>query len=298
VRVPTVEANGLELYYEVHGEPAGAPLLCIHGHGAQVVAWHGELVAALVGRGFRPVLFDNRDAGLSTHLDELPAPDIFAIAFGDLTTRPYTIEDMADDAAALLAALDIDTAHVLGVSMGGMIAQALAIRHPGVTLSLTSIMSTPDLLRVGAPTDAELEAMFHEGATTRQGVIDQALASWRRTGSPSLGIDEAWVIESTGRAFDRAFDPAGALRQTAAVVGSPDRRPGLAGVRVPTLVVHGAIDPIITPGGGEATAAAVPDARLIMVEHMGHDLPKVVWPRVLDAIASVTCVEAAGSARP
>jgi len=296
--MPTVTANGLELYYEVRGAPSGVPLLLIHGHGAQVVSWHEALIDAFVERGFRPIVFDNRDAGLSTHLDQLPEPDAFAIAFGDLTTRPYAMEDMADDAASLLGALGIEAAHVFGVSMGGMIAQAFAIRHPGATRSLTSVMSSPDPVHVGLPTPEELEHMLEPGATTRQGVIDQAIASWRRTGSPSLGIDEAWVVRTTGLAFDRSFDPGGVLRQFAALVGSPDRRPGLGGVRVPTLVVHGTIDPIVTPEGGEATAAAVPGARLLMIDDMGHDLPLVVWPRVLDAVCAVTGVGAASGARP
>ena len=293
--MPTVRANGLELCYEVDGDDDGVPLLLIHGHGAELIAWHAELVAALVERGFRTIRFDHRDAGLSTHLDALADPDVFAIAFGDATTVPYRIDDLADDADALLEAIGVDRAHVLGVSMGGMVAQALAIRHPERTLSLTSIMSTPDPVNVGQPSDDELEHMLAHGATTRQGVIDQALVSWRRTGSPALGIDETWVIDVTGRAYDRSFDPRGTLRQFGAIVGSADRRPGLAGVTVPTLVVHGRIDPICTLPGGEATAAAVPGATLLVIDDMGHDLPKAVWPEVLDAICAVTGVGAASA---
>jgi pimeloyl-ACP methyl ester carboxylesterase len=286
--VPYAEANDLTLCYETLGNPSDPALLCIHGHGAQLIAWHESLLAQLAALGLHVIIFDNRDAGLSTHLSALPAPDVFAIADGDLATLPYTVGDMADDAAALLDALGIDRAHVLGVSMGGMIAQALAIRHPDKTLSLTSVMSSPDPVHVGSPTPEALEQMLAEGATTRDGVIAQALASWRRTGSPRLGIDEAWVTEVTGRAFDRAFDPAGVTRQFAAIVGSPDRRPGLGTVEVPTLVVHGAADQLVTPPGGEATAAAVPGATLLVIDDMGHDLPAVVWPRFVDALAVVT----------
>jgi pimeloyl-ACP methyl ester carboxylesterase len=288
-----VEANGLTLCYEVDGDPDGVPLLLIHGHGAQLIAWHPALVDAFVELGFRTIRFDHRDAGRSTHLDALGDPDVFAIAFGDPTTVPYLIDDLADDAAALLGALDISSAHVLGVSMGGMVAQSFAIRHPDRLRSLTSIMSTPDPVRVGQPTDDELTHMLEPGATTRQGVIDQALVSWRRTGSPKLGIDEAWVADVTGRAFDRSFDPGGTLRQFGAIVGSADRRPGLAHVAVPTLVIHGRVDPICTLPGGEATAAAVPGATLLVFDDMGHDLPHVVWPEVLDAIRAVTGIGAA-----
>jgi pimeloyl-ACP methyl ester carboxylesterase len=291
--MPLAKANGVELCYEVDGDPDGTALLLIHGHGAQLIAWHPELVAAFVDRGFRTIRFDNRDAGLSTHLDALADPDIFAIASGDLSTVPYLVDDMADDAAALLGAIGIPAAHVLGVSMGGMIAQAFAIRHPAATRSLTSIMSTPDPVRVGQPTDEELEHMFSGGAATREAVIADTLTSWRRTGSPALGIDEAWVADATGRAFDRSFDPKGALRQLGAIVGSADRRPGLSEVAVPTLVVHGRIDPLVTLGGGEATAAAVPGATLLVIDDMGHDLPRVVWPEVLDAVCAVTGVTAA-----
>jgi pimeloyl-ACP methyl ester carboxylesterase len=285
-----VDVNGLRLCYESSGDPADPTLLLIHGHGAQLIAWDDRLVGALVGLGLHVIRFDNRDAGLSTHLSWLPAPDVFSIAGGDLSTLPYAIEDLADDAAGLLEAVGHPTAHVLGISMGGMVAQSLAIRHPDATLSLTSVMSSPDPLHVGSPTDEVMATMFEEGATTRAGVVDQALASWRRTGSPRLGIDEAWVADHVGRAFDRSFDPDGVTRQFAAIVGSPDRRPGLAQVTVPTLVVHGDADPIVTVPGGAATAGAVPGATYVVVEDMGHDLPQAMWPQLLESVAAVTGV--------
>jgi pimeloyl-ACP methyl ester carboxylesterase len=291
--MPLVETLGVTLCYETAGDPAGPALLLIHGHGAQLVAWHDGLVADLVERGFFTIRYDHRDAGLSTHLVDAPAPDLGAIFWGDTTTMPYAIEDLADDAAGLLDALAIDAAHVLGVSMGGMVAQSLAIRHPSKTRSLTSVMSTPDPLRVGTPTDEVAATMLEPGPTDRDGVVEQALQSWRRTGSPALGIDEEWVAETTALAYDRCFDPDGVTRQFAAILGSPDRRPGLGGVAVPTLVVHGAIDPIVTLPGGEATAAAVAGSRLLVIDQMGHDLPRVVWPEVLDAVCEVTGVAAA-----
>ena len=290
--MPTIEANGLTLCYETEGDPADPPLLLVHGHGAQLIAWHEELVTALAGLGLFTIRFDNRDAGLSTHLPERGVPDVLAIVNGDAATMPYSIDAMADDAAALVGALDVGPAHVLGVSMGGMIAQALAIRHPARTRSLTSVMSSPDPIRVGQPTQAVLDTMFEPTPTTRDGIIAMALESWRRTGSPGLGIDEAWIVNVTARSFDRSFDPDGVARQMGAIVGSADRRPGLAGVAVPTLVVHGAADPLVTLPGGEATADAVPGATLLVIDGMGHDLPRVVWPEFLDAVADVTGVTA------
>lgn len=280
-------SEDVRLCYEVRGDDGAEPLLLIHGHGAQLIAWHDALLEAFRARGFCPIVFDNRDAGLSTHLDEAPLPDLPAIIGGDVATMAYAIEDLADDAAGLLEHLGIDSAHVLGVSMGGMVAQALAIAHPARTRTLTSVMSSPDPMRVGTPAPEVVARMTEPAATTRDGAVAQALESCRLHGSPGLGIDEAWVAASTAAAFDRSFDPAGTARQLGAIVGSPDRRPGLGRVSAPTLVVHGAIDPIIQVEGGEATAKAVGGATLLVFEDMGHDLPRVLWPRFVDAVASL-----------
>lgn len=285
--MPHASANGIEIYYEVHGDPTNPPMLLIHGHGAQLIAWHPDLLAQLVELGFYVVTFDNRDVGFSTRLDGTPIPDAFAVVVGDATAA-YTIGDMADDAASLLDALGIETAHVLGVSMGGMIAQAFAISHPGRLGSLTSVMSSPDPVRVGSPSPEILELMMEPGETTKAGVIEQSLRSWRRTGSPQLGLDEAWIADTAARQYDRAFYPDGVARQFAAIVGSPDRRPGLAGVTAPTLVVHGEIDPLVTLEGGRATADAVPGSTLLVIDKMGHDLPTAVWPQFLDAVLDVS----------
>ena len=285
--MPTVAANGVELCVETSGNPRDPALLLVHGHGAQLIAWHDDLVAAFVGLGCYVVRFDNRDVGLSTHLDGAAVPDVLAIVSGDRSSVPYLVEDMADDAAALVDALSLDRVHVLGVSMGGMIAQSFAIRHPGATRSLTSVMSTPDPLRVGTPSAETQAMMFQPPATTRDEVVSRSLESWRRTGSPRLGLDVAWIADHVGRQFDRSFDPAGVARQFGAIVASQDRRPGLAGVTAPTLVVHGTIDPLVTLEGGEATAAAVPGATLLVIDDMGHDLPRSVWPRVVDAVGKL-----------
>jgi pimeloyl-ACP methyl ester carboxylesterase len=285
--MPVVESNGIELCFEVSGEVADPVLVMVHGHGAQLISWDDDLVAAFVGLGLRVVRFDHRDAGLSTHLDHLATPDPFAIVGGDHSSVAYRIDDLADDVAGLLDALGVAQAHVLGVSMGGMVAQSFAIRHALRTRSLTSIMSSPDPVTAGTPAPEIIEQWMRPAPTTREAVIAESLESWRANGSPTLGFDEPWAAELIARQYDRAYDPAGVARQLGAIVAGPDRRPGLAALDVPTLVVHGSIDPILTVEGGEATARAVPGARLVVVEGMGHDLPRAMWPELLGAFAEV-----------
>ena len=283
--MPTVRANEMQLYFEVQGNPDDPALLLVAGHGAQLLWWHPELVAAFVDRGFFVIRLDNRDVGLSTHLDGAPVPNVWEVALGDHDDVAYRIEDMADDAAGLLDALGVGRAHVLGISLGGMVVQSLAIRHPDAVASLTSVMSTPAPLEIGRPTDEVIERWLEPSATTRDGYVQRTLDNAQRNGSRALGIDAAWLADYAGREYDRSFDPDGVDRQLAAVVASTDRRPGLRGVVAPTLVVHGAIDPVITLSGGEATAEAVPGARLVVVDQMGHDLPRSIWPALVDDVA-------------
>ena len=284
--MPTAHANGVEICYETVGDPADPAVLLIHGHGAQLISWDEALIDELVGLGLHVIVFDNRDAGCSTHFDGVAGPDVLAILDGDISSVRYSIEDMADDAAGLLAALEIDDAHVVGISMGGMIAQSFAIRHARRVVTLTSVMSTPDPLRVGTARPEVIERWFEPAPTTKDEVVAAAMESWRATGSVELGLDEAWIHDVTVRQYDRSFDPMGTARQFGAIIGSPDRRPGLSGVTAPTLVVHGAIDPIVTVEGGYATAEAVRGSELIVIDKMGHDLPRAVWPQLLEAFAA------------
>jgi pimeloyl-ACP methyl ester carboxylesterase len=285
--VPTTKANDVELCYEFVGDERDPVLVMICGHGTQLISWDDRLVDRFVALGIRVLRFDNRDVGLSTHFDDLATPDPWAIAFGDRSTVPYEIEDLADDTAGMLGSLGLDRVHVLGMSMGGMVAQSLAIRHPDVVASLTSIMSSPDPLRVGTPSDEVIERWLLPAPTTREAAIERAVASWYVEGSPELGVDEPWIADVVGRHFDRARDPAGVARQLGAIVASEDRRPALAGLDVPTLVVHGAVDPVITVQGGEATANAIRGARLVVIDKMGHDLPAAMWPELLESFAKV-----------
>jgi pimeloyl-ACP methyl ester carboxylesterase len=278
------------LAYETFGPPGGEPLLLISGTGAQMLIWPDEFCMALAGRGFRVARFDNRDTGLSTHLTGAPAP-------GWLTTMlrpsaaPYRLADLAGDAAAVLDALGWPGAHVVGASLGGMIAQALAIGHPGRVRTLTSIMSTPSARIATMPTLAAIRALAQAGGTpvtTPEQAADQAVALKKVIGSPGYPLDEDLVRDIAARSFLRhpgaGKDGQGDQRQRAAVIASGDRRRALAGLRIPALVIHGDQDPVIRPKGGRATARAIPGARLVTYPGMGHDLPAALWPAIADEI--------------
>ena len=282
--VQTAPSNGVELAYETFGDRSARPLLLVMGLGTQMLSWHDDFCAALVERDFFVVRFDNRDVGLSTHLHDAGPPDLMAALTGDTSRAAYTLEDMAADTAGLLEALEVPAAHVVGASLGGMVAQTLAIRHPEQVLSLTSIMSTVSP-QVGSPTDEASAVLLAPPATDRASAVQRALTAYRVIGSPGYPLDEEWLADVAGRAYDRGYDPAGVGRQLVAVYASGDRTEGLRGLRVPTLVLHGEDDPLVQVAGGRATAEAVPDAELIVRPGMGHNLPRQLWPTVVDAIA-------------
>ncbi len=284
--MPTAHVNGIDVEYVMEGDPADPPLLLVMGLGAQLVAWPDSFVQGLRDRGYFIVRFDNRDSGLSTKWEGMP--DIVSLLSGDSTTAPYTVEDMADDAAALLAQLGITKAHVVGVSMGGMITQALVIRHPDHFLSAASIMSTTGDRSVGAPTTDAMNALLRPMATSRDEAIAASLAGSKVIGSPKYPTDEATLRQRAGAAYDRSYCPEGTARQLGAILGSPDRTEGLRGVHMPFLVLHGEDDPLVTLSGGQATAAAVPGAKLVTIPGMGHDLPEALWGQITDAIVANT----------
>ena len=280
-------ANGITIEYETAGDPANPALLLIMGLGAQLIAWDDQFVAELAKRGFYVVRYDNRDVGKSTWFDEAGVPDIVAaITTGQLPPPAYLLDDMADDAAGLLDALGIEQAHIVGASMGGMIAQAFAIKHPEKMLSLVSIMSTTGSPMVGQPHPAAMEMLTRPAATEREAVIEASVEGWRVIGSPGYPQDDEKIREMAAASFDRAFHPQGFARHLLAIVASPDRTAGLGAVKTPTLVIHGAADPLVDPGGGKATAAAVPGAELWLIPGMGHDLPPALFAEVADRITA------------
>jgi pimeloyl-ACP methyl ester carboxylesterase len=278
-----VTANGITIEYEEHGE--GEPLLLVMGLSGQLTDWPLGFVDELVARGFRVIRFDNRDIGLSTEFASTP-PTTSQIAKAVVTRRPvpaeYRISDMAADAAGLLAALDVDAAHVVGMSMGGMIAQSLAIEHPARVRSITSIMSTTGNRRVGQPKVSLVRRFARRPVPTRDTAVDLGIETFRAISGPTF--DEAEARRMLEVSVARSFRPAGTARQTAAIMASPDRTAALRRLRVPALVIHGLVDPLVRLSGGIATAAAIPGSRLLVFNDMAHDLPPTRWHEMADAI--------------
>ncbi|WP_181771364.1 alpha/beta fold hydrolase [Amycolatopsis pittospori] len=284
--MPRARVNGLELEYDTFGSPENPPLVLVMGLGAQMVTWETGFCELLAEGGFHVVRFDNRDIGLSTYLDDLPAPDLAALAAGDLTSAPYLLSDLASDVTGLFDALGFERAHVVGASMGGMIVQQLAIDSPERLLSLTSIMSTTGDPSVGHPEPAALAGLTRPPATTREQAIEDGVTWFKLVGSPGHPSDEEFLRMKAARNYDRANHPAGALRQAAAVVASGDRTAKLREVRVPTLVIHGESDPLINVSGGKATAEAIPGAELVLYPGMGHELPRQLWAPIAETIVA------------
>jgi pimeloyl-ACP methyl ester carboxylesterase len=290
--MPTIRVGEVELFYDLRREADEPVLLMIMGLGGQITSWDDGFCEALVARGFGLLLFDNRDSGLSTSFDSFGLPSFDDLFIGR-AQAPYSIGDLAVDGAGLLAALELERVHVLGISMGGMVAQALAILHPERVESLCSIMSTTGAPNTGMPTDEAIEALLAPTRTDREGYLDDQVTLWKVIGSPGFEFDEQAIRLKAARGFDRSFRPDGVTRQLAAVIAATDRTEGLRNLTVPTLVVHGDADKLMTPGGGAATAAAVPGARLITVRGMGHDLPEAVWPEISGAVAANAGIGAA-----
>jgi len=297
--MPTAPANasGIELAYEAHGSSDDVPLLLVMGLGAQLITWDISFVEALVDRGFYVIRFDNRDAGLSTKVDvgdfDLGAAILTGLS-GQPVEAPYLLSDMADDAVTLLDHVGIAKAHIVGASMGGMIAQQIAIAHPDRVLSLTSIMSTTGETEVGAPDPAVLPMLLAPPATNRDEAIAAGVEGTKAIVGPTH-FDEAKARERAAAAYDRSYYPAGTGNQLVAIVASGSRAEGLRTVAVPTAVIHGDVDPLVTPSGGNRTAELVPGAELLMLEGMGHDIPEVNVSQIIEAIVSVAARAAAAA---
>ena len=275
----------VELAYETIGDPANPALLLVMGLGMQLIHWDLEFCEALAERGFHVIRFDNRDAGLSTKIDA-PVPNVMRAMAGLPIQAPYLLEDMANDSFGLLDHLGIERAHVTGVSMGAMIAQTMAIRRPERVLSLGSMLSTTGDRRVGTPKLRVWSVLMRRAPDKREDYIEYFVRVFRMIGSPRYPVDEERMRERAAATFDRCHHPAGSARQLAAILASGSRTAELRRLEVPAVVVHGRNDPLVPFRAGAATARAVPDAELVAIPGMGHDLPRELWPRITDALAA------------
>jgi pimeloyl-ACP methyl ester carboxylesterase len=278
-----VRVGDIELCYQTFGDRSRPPLLLVMGLNSQMVLWEDQFCEQLADRGFWVIRFDNRDCGRSTILRDAPTPTRWQLLVRNPKAAAYTLEDMGDDAAGLLSQLDLDAAHIVGVSMGGMIAQCLAIRHPQRVRSLTSIMSTTGYRRVGRPSPRLVSMLLRRIPRDREGYIRDFVFTYKMIGSAAYHDPER-TRALAERCFERGIHPAGSARQLAAIVTAKDRTAELRKLAIPTTVIHGDADLLITPSGGRATAAAVPGSRLVMIPGMGHDLPPALWDRLIDEI--------------
>jgi pimeloyl-ACP methyl ester carboxylesterase len=281
-------ANGIDICYEIFGEAGAEPMLLIMGLGAQMIHWDDEFCARLAARGFRVIRFDNRDIGKSSRLSggkRLTAMEMLKLRLLKIpVAAPYKLIDMAKDTTSLMDALGIKSAHLVGASMGGMIAQEIAISFPERVGSLTSIMSTTGNPKLPQSTREAAAILMAPPPTTKEEYLVRFAQTWKVLRVGSFPEDEALDRGRAERTFARGLNPAGVGRQLRAILASGSRKERLGSVRAPTLVIHGTVDPLVRPEGGKDTAASIPGAKLLMIEGMGHALPILMWPQVIDAI--------------
>lgn len=272
--------NGIEIAYQEFGDPGGEPMLLVMGLGTQMIAWDEGFCELLTEAGLRVVRFDNRDIGHSSWLDDLGVPGKAAMLLGISRGLGYTLDDMADDVAGLIAHLELDSAHVVGASQGGMIAQVLGYRHPELVRSLGMVMTGAGKRISSLPRLRALGTLLAAPPNSRDGYIKAITRTFEVIGSPDYPPDPDRLRELIAAGYDRAHHPAGTARQLHAITASGDRSRQLRSVRAPTVVIHGSRDPLVRPAAGRALAAAIPTAELKMIDGMGHDLPPQLWPRI------------------
>ena len=291
--MPQAKANGISIEYETFGDPKADPMLLIMGLGAQMTRWPPALCEAIAAKGFHVVRFDNRDVGLTTHFNDAGVPALAEIsgarARGEKPNVPYTLSDMAADAVGLLDALNIRKAHIVGASMGGMIAQLVAAEHPERTLSLTSIFSNTGNPAIQAKPEAMAVLVNRPPhPSDEEAYLAHTVASARVTGSPAYPAEEALLRANALADVKRAYNPSGFSRQMAAITATGDRREKLKTITAPTIVIHGEADPLVPVEGGRDTHATIPGAEIVTFPGMGHDLPPALWDDIIAAIVSVT----------
>jgi pimeloyl-ACP methyl ester carboxylesterase len=278
-------ANGIELCYQEMGDADGEPLLLVMGLATQMLAWDEGFCGLLAEHGFRVIRFDNRDIGRSTRIESAGVPRRLDMMAGRRASAPYLLRDMAADTIGLMDHLGIESAHVTGASMGGMIAQTMAIEHPERVRSLVSIMSNTGSRWTGMPSRKAMAVLLGRPPRGREAAVERAVRTFGVIGSPGYPFDEERLRDVAARSYDRGHSAAGVLRQLHAITASGDRTQALHGVRVPATVIHGNRDVLVRPAGGRATARAIPNARLKLIDGMGHDLPRQLWPVFAGEIA-------------
>jgi pimeloyl-ACP methyl ester carboxylesterase len=293
-----VAANGITLCYDTFGDPSAPPMVLIMGLAAQMILWDDDFCTELAARGYWVIRFDNRDIGMSTRFPEARTPKFAEMALAQVTgvrlRVPYTLRDMADDTLGLMDALGIKTAHVVGASMGGAIAQEIAIRYPARLRSLTSIMSSSGSRLLPGPTPKAMARLGKKVPLDRAGYVREYVVTWSILNGDRLPFDAERTRGHGELTYERGINPAGAARQLMAIVASGSRKRALRKVRVPALVIHGTDDPLVPVEAGYDLARTIPGARLVLIEGMGHSFPRVVWPRIIDAIAQHAAQAEAG----
>jgi pimeloyl-ACP methyl ester carboxylesterase len=279
------KAGEIELAYEEFGPPEGEPMLLVMGLATQMIGWPEEFCEQLAEAGYRVIRYDNRDVGHSTKLEDAGRPRRFEMLFGR-GEPAYRLEDLADDGARLLDALGIDSAHVVGASMGGMIAQTLAVREPERVRSLASIMSGPGSRWSRMPRLRALGTLLQAAPSDREAFVDHTVKTFSVIGSPGFESETERLRDLAAQSYDRAFYPPGVARQLHAITASPSRTRALRAVRAPTVVIHGKHDPLVRLGAGRATARAIPGARFVVIDGMGHDLPRGAWPWIVAEVVT------------
>jgi pimeloyl-ACP methyl ester carboxylesterase len=284
----TAKVGDIEVTYDTFGDPSSQPMLLIMGLGAQMIRWDDAFCKAIAAQGRWVIRFDNRDVGLSTKFDEAGVPDVMSLVQGQPVDTPYKLKDMADDAVGLLDYLGIKEADIVGVSMGGMIAQTMAIHYPGRVRTLVSIMSSTGNPKLPQPKPEAMAVLLAPPVSNRDEYITNSVASSRLLHGPTYPLDEDYVRKYAGIQYDRCYNPQGVQRQLGAILTSGSRKEELGNLKIPTLVIHGDVDPLVPVEGGKDTAKSIPDAKLVIIEGMGHSFPTEVVPNILKELLQHT----------